>query len=372
MFEALPLMPVDPVLGLMAEFKALKGLKKVNLGVGIYRDEEGLSPPFKAVVEAEKFLALEALPKDYLPIDGSPEFIKAASRLVWGALAEREGMVSLQSVGGTSALNTAARLLRAAGVKTLHIPDKTWANHKGIFEGEGFALNPYGHLDWARLNALPEKSVVLFHAACHNPTGRDPTKGEWENFFKTALKRGYTLIFDNAYQGFGEGLEEDAWAYRKASEMNIPSIVTTSFSKNFGLYGERVGLLTLSLRDQKEAERTLSYAKACVRAIYSNPPLQGARIIQKILSTPELNALWKEELEARRERIVNVRESLKDLFPSLTHEKGFFTLLPITPEQTERLKEEFSVLVMRTGRANLSGINDSNLAYVKEAFRKVL
>lgn len=359
-------------MGLSTEFKKLSIPRKVNLGVGIYRDEKGLSTPFKSVQTVEKQLAEEMLLKDYLPIEGDTDFIELTKRLVLGDLANDPKIVSLQTVGGTSALNTTAKLIRAAGVKQIHLPDKTWPNHPAIFEGEGLSLNLYSHLDWARLLSLPEKSAILVHAACHNPTGLDPTKGEWETFLREAKARNYLLIFDNAYQGFGEGLEEDAWAFRESIRRGITTIITTSFSKNFGLYGERVGLLSIALPTENQATKVFSFVKSLIRGVYSNPPLQGQRIITAILSSETLKADWEMELETRRQRIVQVRKDLSKVFPTVNQEKGFFSLLPLSLDQIERLKEEFGLLIVKSGRINVSGINSDNFEYVTQALRQVL
>jgi aspartate/tyrosine/aromatic aminotransferase len=372
MFDAIPSMPPDPVLGLMAEFSALSHPHKVNLGIGIYRDEQGLSLPFEAIILAEKKLQSESLSKDYLPIEGDPEYVSLASRLVLGDWAKDPTVISLQTVGGTSALNTAAKLLKQAGYDTIALPNPTWPNHPAIFKAEGLNVISYPHGDIQALKSLPKGCVVLVHAACHNPTGSDPSKKEWEAIFEAVHEIKGALLFDNAYLGFGNGLEADAWALQKAFSHPLPVIVATSFSKTFGLYGERVGLLSIKCASETESKRVLSFLKTLVRVTYSNPPLQGERLVKTILHDQGLKSLWENELQIRRERIRNIRKEFSDLFPEWEKGHGFFGMTGLSPEAIDRLKKDYGILMQSSGRVNLSGINEGNRRYVKEAFRSVL
>lgn len=343
MFDAIPARPEDPVLGMMAEFNQLQHPHKVNLGVGIYQG----SKVFEAVQIAEKELLAQNLPKDYLPIEGDPHFIQAASQLVLGPYFEDDRHFSVQAVGGTSALSLGAALLFQAGYKTVSYTEPTWPNHPAIFKRQGFE---YGDGD-----------VILAQAACHNPTGIDPSQEAWEALFdKKPL-----IFFDNAYQGFGEGLEADVWPIREALRRQLPCLIATSFSKNFGLYGERVALLTVACKAPEEKRRVLSYLKTLIRTDYSNPPLQGARIVSHILRSPTLSTLWEKELTAMRERLASLRQKME--LPG----KGLFAMTGFTLEQVERLKVEFGIVMLKNGRINLSGLTAQTLDYVKDAFKRV-
>jgi aromatic-amino-acid transaminase len=291
---------------------------------------------------------------------------------VLGSHAQDPAVISLQTVGGTSALNTAAKLLKRAGYETVFLPEPTWPNHPAIFKAEGLNVLFYRHGDLASLRALPKGGVLLVHAACHNPTGVDPSQDDWEKIFAWVQENQGTILFDNAYLGFGNGLEADAWALRKAFTHSFPVLVATSFSKTFGLYGERIGLLSLKCASKSEAERVLSFLKTVVRSTYSNPPLQGERLVTTVLQQPGLKAVWENELQNRRERIQQIRVDFSDLFPAWKKGYGFFAMTGFAPETIEQLKQSHGVLMQSSGRVNLSGINEGNIESVKKAFRSVL
>lgn len=373
MFETIPEVPEDVVLGLVREFQAMTHDPKVNLGVGIYLTDEGTSKAFDAVSSAEKEMAELRAPKDYRPIGGDPDYLLLAQKLVLGDLLDDSSedlhLGSVQTAGGTSALNLGARLLKQAGYRTLFLPNPTWPNHAPIFKELGMEIHFYSYPLFEGLKAIPEKAIVILHAACHNPTGIDPEKDEWKEVFEHLLKKQAILFFDNAYQGFGRNLEDDAWAMQESLRRGLKTVIATSFSKNFGLYGERVGLLTLATESTREKDRVMSFMKSLIRTTYSNPPMHGSEIVKRLLSTPSLKKAWREELEAMQNRLVFIREELASLFPGITKGKGLFFLSDFSPEQIAALKNE-GILMLKTGRINLSGLNRSNLDYVKKVFKK--
>lgn len=359
MFRSIPQMPEDAVLGMTKEFNNLPHPQKINLGVGIYQTEESLSKVFDAVQIAEGELVEEKLSKDYAPIEGDPTYLKVATQLILGPHAEHPHLFSVQTVGGTSALRLGASLLKRAGFETCWLSDPTWPNHPNIFKAEGFQIASYPYPFFQGLPSVASNAFVVVQTACHNPTGLDPTHEEWSRLFE---KRPF-LFFDSAYQGFGDGLEADAWPFREAIRRQLPCLIASSFSKNFGLYGERVGLLTVLCSSPEEKGRVLSFVKTLIRTSYSNPPLQGARIVAHILRSPRLRRLWEEELEAMRMRLTHLRQEL-----GVEGGKGLFVLTGFDATKIEALKSSYGLVMLKNGRINLSGLNKNNLSFVKKVF----
>lgn len=361
-FEKLPVYPDDPILGLMQVFDQLKNPHKVNLGVGIYYTEEGRSKVFDAVRIAEKKVA--GLPKDYAPILGDPGFLKEVSHF---AIGEQKGFVHCQTVGGTSSLYSAGRLLKQAGIRHVAISDPSWPNHQTIFQGLGFDVHLYPNLEV--LAELPVRSAVLLQASCHNPTGIDPTLEQFEVMFDLIAKKKHVIVWDNAYQGLKEGVEKDKQPILKSIERGLEQLVATSFSKNFGLYGERIGLLSVFCRgEEKKVSSTLAHI---VRTVYSNPPLMGARLVYTVLHDPQLKEMWLEELEGMRKRLKGLRKSLQSLLNSrcsIEQGAGLFCMMDFTPAEVDRLREEKGIVMLSNGRINISGLNAHNLEYVADAF----
>lgn len=396
MFETLQMAPPDPILGLTEAFKKDPNPNKINLGVGVFQDEEGKTTTLASVRRAEALLLEQASPKTYLPIEGSPEYGKHVRTLLFGAQDPRVSdgrAVTAQSPGGTGALRVAADLAHAKlGARRVWVSDPTWANHAQIFQAAGLDVETYPYYDpsthglafdkmVAGLARAGEGDLVLLHACCHNPSGVDPTPAQWAVLAELAKEQRFTTLFDFAYQGFGDGIEADATAVRTFAERDLELIVCSSFSKNFGLYNERVGAVTLLATDAEAGNKALSQLRVTARSNYSNPPSYGAAIVSKVLSEPELNALWRSEVDAMRARIARMRslfvETLKKKgvtqdFSFIVHQKGMFSFAGITPEQVDKLREKHAIYAVRSGRINVAGMREATMDRLCSALADVL
>ena len=396
LFSAVEMAPRDPILGLNEAFNADTRATKVNLGVGVYYNEEGRIPLLRAVAEAEKARIEAHAPRGYLPIEGIAAYDSAVQKLLLGADSEliADGrVITTQAVGGTGALKTGADFLKRLLPNTVvAISDPSWENHRALFESAGFPVQNYRYYDAAShgvnragmledLKNLPARSVVVLHACCHNPTGVDLSLDDWKAVLDVLREREHVPFLDIAYQGFGDGIEEDAFAVRLFAAAGIPFFVSSSFSKSFSLYGERVGALSIVTSSQEEAGRVLSQAKRVIRTNYSNPPTHGATVVASVLNSPELRALWEEELAGMRERIRGMRMAMveqlaalncKRDFSFVAQQRGMFSYSGLTAEQVERLKTEFGIYAVSTGRICVAALNSHNLPAVTQAIAQVL
>ncbi|MFV2028855.1 amino acid aminotransferase [Neisseria sp. S1] len=396
MFEHIQAAPADPILGLGEAFKADSREGKVNLGIGVYKDAEGQTPIVKAVKEAEKRLLDAENTKNYLTIDGVAAFNAETQKLLFGENSEilaAKRAKTAQSLGGTGALRVAAEFIkRQTNAKNVWISSPTWPNHNAIFSAVGINICDYRYydknthaLDWEGmiedLSKAQAGDVVLLHGCCHNPTGIDPTHEQWAELAKMSAEKGWLPLFDFAYQGFANGLEEDAAGLRAFAENNKELLVASSYSKNFGLYNERVGAFTLVAADEETAARAFSQAKTIIRTLYSNPASHGGSAVALVLQDEALKARWVAELDEMRSRIKEMRQKFVDLlkeygaeqdFSFIVNQNGMFSFSGLTPEQVDRLKDEFAIYAVRSGRINVAGITESNIRYLCESIVKVL
>ena len=396
MFEHIDAYPGDPILTLNENFQKDPRETKVNLSIGIYFDDEGRLPVMGAVRQAEAALLAEAGPKPYLPMSGFAQYREAVQALVFGAQCPSRAagrIASVQTVGGSGALKVGADFIkRYFPMSQVWVSDPSWENHRFIFERAGFTVNTYPYYDEATgglkfdamlsaISALPPKSVVLLHACCHNPTGVDLERAQWEQLIDVLQARDLLPFVDMAYQGFGAGLDEDAFAVREIARRGLPALVANSFSKNFSLYGERCGGLHVVCEDADAADRVLGQLTAAVRANYSNPPTHGAKIVARVLTTPELKQSWESELAAMCQRIARMRVAIHDglaahvsgeALSRYIRQRGMFTYTGLSADQVERLREQYGVYILRSGRMCVAGLNDSNVGIVVDAIGKVL
>ncbi len=396
MFDHLDIAPPDPILGLEEAFKRDPNPAKINLAAGVYRDETGNTPVFRAVKRAEADILETEISKTYLGIVGLPEYTAAVQRLVFGAghpvLAEKRA-ITVQAPGGTAALRVAADLVKKASPDTkIWTSNPTWPNHPPLFRAAGLTVETYPYFDAASncvdfdammggLERVGQGDLVLLHGSCHNPTGADLAPGQWQHVAALLERRGAVPLVDFAYQGFGRGLEEDAQGVRILIDRVPEVIIATSYSKNFGLYNERTGALTIVSRSAAVAEAVMSQVKIVIRQNYSNPPAHGAKIVATILQSPELAAEWELELEAVRNRIHELRRLLVEGlhargvnrdFSCLEDQNGMFSYTGLTKEQVARLKAERSIYIVDSGRINVAGLTTKNLPVVCEAVASVL
>ena len=396
LFAAVEMAPRDPILGLSEQFNADPNPAKVNLGVGVYYDENGKLPLLKCVQAAEKMMVEAPKPRGYLPIDGIAAYDKAVQGLVFGPESEpvRSGRVAtVQAVGGTGGLKIGADFLKkvAPAAKVL-ISDPSWENHRALFTQAGFKVEAYPYYDAARrgidfdgmltaLNVAPEGTVVVLHACCHNPTGYDLTPLQWDQVIAAVKQRKLVPFLDMAYQGFGEGIVEDGAVIQEFVASGLDFFVSTSFSKSFSLYGERVGALSVLCATPEEATRVLSQLKVMIRTNYSNPPTHGAQVVATVLDTPVLRAQWEEELAGMRTRIKKMRHALVDKlkaagtkqdFGFVVDQVGMFSYSGLSKDQMVRLRDEFGVYGVDSGRICVAALNDKNIDYVAKAIAAVL
>jgi aromatic-amino-acid transaminase len=399
LFSAVELAPRDPILGLNEQFAADTNPKKVNLGVGVYFDDNGKLPLLKCVQEAENAMMLAPKPRGYLPIDGIAAYDKAVQSLVFGETSEpfTSGRVAtVQGLGGTGGLKIGADFLKRMNPNAqVLISDPSWENHRALFTNAGFSVGTYAYYDAAQrssgginfagmlsdLNAAAAGTIVLLHACCHNPTGYDLTAAQWDEVIAVIKAKNLTAYLDMAYQGFGYGIAEDGAVIAKFIAAGLSFLVSTSFSKSFSLYGERVGALSVVCSDKEECSRVLSQLKIVIRTNYSNPPTHGASVCAAVLTTPALRALWEEELAEMRVRIKAMRTGLVDGLKAagvkedmsfITQQIGMFSYSGLSKDQMIRLRTEFGVYGVDSGRLAISALNTKNLAYVCESIAKVM
>jgi aromatic-amino-acid transaminase len=395
-FASVELAPRDPILGLNEQFKADTRSTKVNLGVGVYYDDAGRIPLLKAVRQAETRVFEQAEPRNYLPIDGIPGYNTGARTLLLGAgsplIAEHRSL-TVQTLGGTGALKVGADFLKQILPDAkVAISNPSWANHQALFATAGFPVVSYDYYDatthgldfdgmLASLRALPAGSIVVLHACCHNPTGVDPTLDQWREIASTLQVGQLVPFLDIAYQGFGDGIEEDAAVVRLFASMGMTMFISSSFSKSFSLYGERVGALTLVTSGDDESTRVLSQLKRVIRTNYSNPPTHGGSLVSTVLNTPELYALWADELSGMRDRIRSMRHQLVEKiqahgvdqdFSFVKAQRGMFSYSGLTKPQVERLREDFGIYAVGSGRICVAALNSGNIDYVTRAVAEVI
>ncbi|CAM1509277.1 Fc.00g030160.m01.CDS01 [Cosmosporella sp. VM-42] len=383
------------ILGITEAFKADKFAKKINLGVGAYRDDAGKPYVLPSVREAEKKVVDSKLNKEYAGITGVPEFAPAAAKLAYGADSPALDRIAItQSISGTGALRIGAAFLEKfyPGAKKIYIPNPSWANHKAVFSHAGLEVEQYSYYDKktigldfegmkADINAAPKGSIFLFHACAHNPTGVDPTQEQWKELSTIVKDGGHFAFFDMAYQGFASGnTDKDAFAVRHFVKEGHNIALCQSFAKNMGLYGERVGAFSLVCADAEEKKRVDSQLKILIRPMYSNPPIHGARIASEILTNPVLNKQWLDEVKEMADRIITMRALLKDNLEKLgskhdwshiTSQIGMFAYTGLTAEEMTRLAEEFSVYATKDGRISVAGITSENVGRLAESIYAV-
>ena len=395
LLSAVELAPRDPILGISEAHAADTNPRKVNLGVGMYYDDNGKLPLLECVRRAENEMTAKGAPRGYLPIDGIAVYDRAVQKLLFGAdseIVQSGRTITLQALGGTGGLKIGADFLRRfAPSAQVYISDPSWENHRALFEGAGFAVNSYAYFDAATrgldfdgmlgsLQQIPHGSIIVLHACCHNPTGVDPTAEQWTRIIDVVRSRGIVPFLDLAYQGFGDGTEADAAVVRRFAETPGPLFVSTSFSKSFSLYGERVGALSVVAGDRDEAQRVLSQIKRVVRANYSTPPTHGGQIVATVLGSPELHALWEAELAMMRNRIKLMRAELVERlherppnanFRFILAQRGMFSYTGLTKPQVERLRNEYSIYLIDTGRICVAALNTGNVAAIAQAIATV-
>lgn len=396
MFRHVEFYPGDPILSLVETFNNDPRSGKVSLSIGIYFDEHGKLPVLECVKQAEAKRAAMPQPRPYLPMEGLAAYRNGVQKLLFGAdcAALRENRVAtIQTLGGSGALKVGADFLRRWFPDAkVYVSDPTWDNHRGIFEGAGFEVGVYPYYDAAEggvkfeellafLLGLPENSIVLLHPCCHNPTGVDLTHAQWDALLEVVQMRKLIPFMDIAYQGFGENLVDDAYAIRQAVSMGLPLFVSNSFSKNLSLYGERVGGLSVVCPSEEEAQLVSGQLKFTVRRIYSSPPAHGGYVTADVMNSPELFAQWEDEVYAMRDRIRAMRQKLYDVlvskvpgknFDYFIKQRGMFSYTGLSPEQVQRLRDEFAVYLVASGRMCVAGLNESNVDYVANAFAEVL
>ncbi|AYQ39076.1 aspartate aminotransferase [Burkholderia aenigmatica] len=396
LFSAVQLAPRDPILGLNEAFNADARPTKVNLGVGVYTNEEGKIPLLRAVREAEKVRVEAGLPRGYLPIDGIAAYDAAVQKLLLGndsPLIAAGRVVTAQALGGTGALKIGADFLRTVNPNVkVAISDPSWENHRALFEAAGFEVVAYPYYDAATngvnfegmlsaLNSYAAGTVVVLHACCHNPTGVDLTEAQWQQVVDVVKARNLVPFLDMAYQGFGENIEADAAAVRLFAAADLNAFVSSSFSKSFSLYGERVGALSIITSSKEEATRVLSQLKRVIRTNYSNPPTHGGAVVAAVLASPELHASWVQELGEMRDRIRAMRNGLVERlkasgvdrdFSFINEQRGMFSYSGLTSAQVDRLRDEFGIYAVGTGRICVAALNTRNLDAVANAVAAVL
>jgi aromatic-amino-acid transaminase len=396
LFAAVEMAPRDPILGLNEQFNADANPAKVNLGVGVYFDEHGKLPVLRCVAAAERQLLEAPRAKNYLPIDGIAAYDKAVQALAFGAdtaAVAEERIATVQALGGTGGLKVGADFLkRLRPGATVLISDPSWENHRALFAQAGFKVESYPYYDTSTrgirfdamldaLRASPQGTVVVLHACCHNPTGCDLTASQWEQLAAVCAAGELVPFLDMAYQGFGQGLAEDGAALQCFLLMGQQFFVSTSFSKSFSLYGERVGALSVVCGSANEAARVLSQLKIVIRTNYSTPPTFGAQVVATVLTSPELRAMWEAELAGMRERIRTMRHALVAKLRGLsvpgdldyiTRQVGMFSYSGLSKEQMQRLRTEFGVYGVDSGRICVAALNDKNLDAVASALARVM
>ena len=396
MYTHLPILPGDPILSLHEAFLQERNPKRANLSIGLYFDDEGRLPVLPSVRVAAERIAAKGLASSYLPIEGAPDYRLRTQELVFGQDHEavKAGRIAtMQAIGGSGAIHVAARLITTCFPGSdIWLSDPTWDNHAALCASAGLRIHRYPYYDPASnglrldamldaLSVIPPRSVVLMQPCCHNPTGIDPTRAQWAQIIEVLRKRDAIPFLDMAYQGFGAGIEDDAWAIRAMVDAGLMPIVTNSFSKNFSLYGERVGALSVVCPTPEQAQRVLGQAKAIVRSIYSSPALRGSQLVGEVLGDDALRAQWLLEVTVMRERIHTMRHTLAqrlvEQLPGidvryLTEQRGMFSYTGLAQSEVDELREVHGVYLVRSGRMCVAGLGQANVGFVADALAGVL
>lgn len=396
MFETLEMAPADPILGLTAAYNEDTRPDRINLGVGVYKDGEGNTPVFNSVKEAEARILDGQTTKDYLPISGGPEYAAAVQALLFGPeheIVTGKRAATVHAPGGTGGLRVAGDFIHKLYPEArIWLSDPTWANHPNIYNHAGVAVETYPYFkketndldfDTMRdaLKSVPKGDVVLLHGCCHNPTGIDPTPGQWAQIADVAGARGWIPLVDFAYHGLGDGLEQDRRGLMAFCRSDVELMVSSSFSKNFGLYNERVGALTLVASSAEAASALMSQVMICIRANYSNPPAHGAAIVTEVLNDSRLRVQWEREVAEMRNRINRMRALFVDTlerngvrrdFSFIARQRGMFSFSGLNSRQVDALREEYAIYMVGSGRINVAGITEANVDYLCESIATVL
>lgn len=396
MFQHVDRFPGDPILTLVEAFERDSRVNKVNLSIGIYYDDDGKIPVLRSVWSTEVDRFSNPSPRPYLPMEGAANYRTAVQQLLFGEGHEAlrtARIATIQTVGGSGALKVGADFLKRYFPESeVWVSSPTWDNHRSIFEGAGFKVNDYPYYDFAsggicfskmleKISELPEKSILLLHACCHNPTGVDLTRDQWTQVIEVIRSKQLIPFLDIAYQGFGDGIHEDAWAVRAFADAQIQFLISNSFSKNLSYYGERCGGLSVVCQTIEQAERVLGQLKSMVRRNYSSPPTFGSQVVATVILDQMLRSEWENEVKGMRERIKSVRQTLYQLFtaamPARDHrylltQRGMFSYSGLSPAQVDTLREKYGVYLVRTGRMCISAVNSKNIDYVANAITTVM
>lgn len=395
LFANVEMAPRDPILGLNEAFNAETNPNKVNLGVGVYFGDDGKIPLLAAVRQAEQARLETQPPRGYQPIEGTPAYNGAVQALMFGKASDITAAgraITCQCLGGTGALKVGADYLkRLLPDATVYLSNPSWENHRALFEGAGFPVKDYAYYDAATrgvdfaamkadLAAMPARSIVVLHACCHNPTGADLTAAQWQEVVALVKDRNLVAFIDMAYQGFADGIKPDAVALDLFAASGLQFFVSSSFSKSFSLYGERVGALTIVTAGKEESARVMSQVKRVIRTNYSNPPTHGGAIVAACLASPELRQMWEDELAGMRDRIRAMRTSLVEKlaangaagFDFINVQRGMFSYTGLTAAQVEKLRAEYGIYAVSTGRICVAALNTRNIDYVARAIAAVI
>ncbi|WP_028453420.1 amino acid aminotransferase [Chitinilyticum aquatile] len=395
-FAAVEMAPRDPILGLNEAYNADTRTTKVNLGVGVYYNDEGKIPLLAAVKAAEAARLAAQPPRGYQAIEGNPAYNSGVQNLLFGAGSDIivEGrVITAQALGGTGALKIGADFLqRLNSNATVYISNPSWENHRALFESAGFKVEDYPYYDAstrgvdfaamkAKLLSLQPGSIIVLHACCHNPTGADMSDAQWGEVVEACRERGLVPFLDMAYQGFAEGIDADSVAVKAFGASGLQFFISSSFSKSFSLYGERVGALSIITASKEESGRVLSQLKRVIRTNYSNPPIHGGAVVAAVLGSTELRAQWEEELAGMRVRIREMRAGLvaklqergvAQDFSFVIQQRGMFSYTGLTADQVEKLRADYGIYAVSTGRICLAALNNKNIDYVADSIAKVL
>jgi len=396
LFSPVEMAPRDPIFGLTEAFNADTRPQKVNLGVGVYQDDGGRIPLLAAVRAAERARLEAQPPRGYQPIEGPAAFNEAVRRLIFGARSravDEARVVTIQALGGTGALKVGADFLRQLlPASRVYVSDPSWENHRALFEAAGFVVDNYAYYDevthgvnfdamLALLSTVEPRSIVVLQACCHNPTGADLSEVQWREVANLFQKRSLVAFIDMAYQGFADGIDPDAVAPRLFAEAGLSFLLSSSFSKSLSLYGERVGALSVVTGSEQESVRVLSQIKRVVRTNYSNPPTHGGAIVAAVLASAELRQTWDRELSGMKERILRMRSDLVERLGAngttqdlsfLLRQRGMFSYTGLTSQQVERLKSQYAIYAVSTGRICMAALNSRNIDYVADAIARVM
>jgi len=396
LFSSVQLAPKDPIFGLTEAYTADQRPDKVNLGVGVYYTDEGKVPLLRAVLEAEKEVVAKESPRAYIPIEGPNPYNSAVQNLLFGkdsALIQAGRVVTAECLGGTGALRVGGDFVKRLEPNSqAAISSPSWENHRGIFEAAGYTVLDYTYFDpktrgvdfdgmVKSLESFSAKTLVILHACCHNPTGADLTKDQWKTIISICQQKQLIPFLDIAYQGFADGIEEDGAAVRMFADSGMSFFVSSSFSKSFSLYGERVGALSIVTQNKEESARVLSQLKRVIRTNYSNPPTHGAAIVATVLNSPKLRQMWEDELAQMRERIKSMRHGLKEKlaaagishdFSFIEAQRGMFSYSGLTADQVAKLQEQDAIYALSTGRICVAALNSKNIDRVAQAIARVL